>query len=417
VEIPPGRKMVSYDVSALCTSIPVQDAIEIIKQRQEQDNTLKERTPLSVERVISLLTFCLQTTYFKYNDQFYQQCSGAAMGSPVSPIVANLYMEDFETRALSTAPSPPSTWLRYVDDTFVIAHEYDIDGFTDHINSINPSIQFTTEPEVDGKLAFLDTVVVLQDEGNLKTLVYRKPTHTDQYLSFHSNHHLTHKRSVVRSLLNRAETLVTDEDDKEKERQHVKNVLVDNGYKLWMFKAPKTPKPKDTTNTRTIASRSYPIPYVQGLAEQLAKIYKKHGVSTHFKPHNTLRNHLVNPKDKTPDMKTCGIIYHLKFADCPQCYVGETARSFEMRLKEHKKTKGPLTAVGEHLKTLGHHLAEDKTKVLARQDKYWPRKIHESIEIRIEKPQMNRDAGYYLPPVYNHLLSGDLNPRSPDRKA
>ena len=71
------------------------------------------------------------------------------MGSPVSPIVCNLYMENFEKIALSSAPSPPSMWLRYVDDTFVKIHEYDVDGFTAHINSIDRNIQFTTEPELN----------------------------------------------------------------------------------------------------------------------------------------------------------------------------------------------------------------------------------------------------------------------------
>ena len=191
------------------------------------------------QQILSLLEFCLNTTYFVYKGEFYKQTHGAAMGSPVSPIVANLYIEDFETRALATAPNPPHMWSRYVDDTFVLIHEYFIEGFTNHINSIDPNIKFTNEPEVNFKIPFLDTCVKINDDATTSVEIYRKSTHTDQYLNFQSNHHLEHKRSVVRTLLNRAHNLVTTPEDQARECKHVKAVLKDNGYKPWVFKLPR----------------------------------------------------------------------------------------------------------------------------------------------------------------------------------
>ncbi len=97
------------------------------------------------------------------------------MGSPVSPVIANLYMEYFETSALANSPVKPSVWLRYVDDTYVILPESGVDTFTDHIDSQNSHIKFTSEPEVDQQLAFLDTKVSRHADGSLDISIYRKP--------------------------------------------------------------------------------------------------------------------------------------------------------------------------------------------------------------------------------------------------
>ena len=89
----------------LFTSVPVDLAIKVIKALLEKDPTLKERTVLPVEDITLLLKFCLKNMYFSFQGQFYEQVKGGAMGSPVSPIVANLYMEYFEQKAHSTAPN------------------------------------------------------------------------------------------------------------------------------------------------------------------------------------------------------------------------------------------------------------------------------------------------------------------------
>ena len=156
---------------------------------------------------ILLLEFCLKNTYFSFQGHFYERVEGAAMGSPVSPIVANLYMKYLEQKALSTTPTP-RFWCRIVDDTFVIHKESNRQGFLQHINSVDPAIKFTVEDnKEDGSIPFLDTIVKPEADGTLSINVYRNPTHTDQYLQWDSHHHLSAKFSVIHTLSHRASTV------------------------------------------------------------------------------------------------------------------------------------------------------------------------------------------------------------------
>ena len=91
--------MSSYDVKALCTSVAVDPALNIIHSKLQQDTTLHSRTPLSTHNIMSLIEFCLKSTFFSFQGKYYEQVQGAVMGFLLSPVVANLFMEDFETRA------------------------------------------------------------------------------------------------------------------------------------------------------------------------------------------------------------------------------------------------------------------------------------------------------------------------------
>ena len=160
ITLVPGECLSSYYVSALFTSVPIDPALKIIKDLLVKDPTLKDRTVIGIDDIILLLEFCLKNTYFSFKGQFFEQVEGAAMGSPVSPIVTNLYMEYLEQKALSTAHHPPRFWHRYVDDTFVIHKEVNKQGFLQHINSVDPVIKFTVEDnKEDGSIPFMDTTV------------------------------------------------------------------------------------------------------------------------------------------------------------------------------------------------------------------------------------------------------------------
>ena len=106
VKLEQDECILSYDVSALFTSVPVEESLNIILEKLTADTTLSERTVFTAQQVVDLLRIVLTTTYFKYNGDFYIQVDRAAMGSPVSPIVANIFMEWFEQRALTTFQAP-----------------------------------------------------------------------------------------------------------------------------------------------------------------------------------------------------------------------------------------------------------------------------------------------------------------------
>ena len=110
--------------------------------------------------------------------------------NPVSPVVANIYMEMFEEMVLGISQQPPRIWKRYVDDTFCAMDGRHVNGFLEHINSQYPSIKFIMERENDMSLPFLDTLLTRKENGKLDMSVYRKPTHTDRYLKYLSHHPL-----------------------------------------------------------------------------------------------------------------------------------------------------------------------------------------------------------------------------------
>ena len=79
-------------------------------------------------------------------------------------------------------------WLRYVDDTFVIQKEDNKQNFLEDINSVDLTIRFTVEDNKEnGAIPFLDTIVKPEADGRLSITVYRRPTHTDQYLQWDSH--------------------------------------------------------------------------------------------------------------------------------------------------------------------------------------------------------------------------------------
>ena len=161
IKLQDSEELATFDVSALFTSIPVNQALDVINQliiNHQTDMEFKSKVRqdwyevadhLDREDVMCLLKIILNNFVFSFQEKFYNQLHGSAMGSPCSPIVANIYVEYFEKRALG--PELPIsftiyTWLRYMDDVLTTVKKGTRDSMLNHVNSIDPNIKFTIEP-------------------------------------------------------------------------------------------------------------------------------------------------------------------------------------------------------------------------------------------------------------------------------
>ena len=213
-----------------------------------------------------------------------------------------------------------------------------LEDFDTHLNEQHPHIQFTREEETNNQISFLD-VLVKKEDGTFRTMVYRKPTHTDMFTHFTSHHHPRVKSGTIGCLARRAEK-VCDNTKKEKEMLHLHETFKRNGYPEQVISKNLKPNPRTQTTPEENAQNKKPptlfLPYVQGLSEKTQTASRKIGERTIFKSHGTLRQLLTKVKIRTSELKKKEVVYRVPCQDCDGAYIGETGRSLQKRLTEHK---------------------------------------------------------------------------------
>ena len=316
------------------------------------------------------------------------------MGSPVSAIIADLYMEAIEKQAIATTSIKPRIWRRYVDDTFTIIKHNDVDYLLDHFNQQHPSIRFTTETENDNKIAFLDSLVTREPDGRLHTTVYRKPMHTNQYLVYDSNHPQSVKRGIVKCLNDRAKRIITKPSGTAQEKKHLSTVLVANCYpRSFLQKVTKTKNAALRKANMTDFKCTTVLPYIKGVSETLSRSLQQ-GIRTVFKSDTTLRSRLVRPKDPADPSKQDGIVYKIP-CECGKVCIGETGQPMPERIKEHDRdiclALTQNSAISEHANETGHKPLWNEVKFIDRDNHWYTRKVKEAIHIRLHPSNINRD--------------------------
>ena len=189
----------SLDIKSLYTTCNMKHAQRIVKSKL-QDHPSLLPSNISSTAFDTLISFCLDNSYFEYNNKFFAQNTGGPMGSPLTVELAEIRVTELETIALNTSPQPPSLYKHFVDDGFgVFRDKTHAETYLKYVNSLSSDLVYTIEhPSQDGSIPFLDI------RKDLSTSVYRKPTHTDTYTQYSTAAPQTTKDSLIRSLTRRA---------------------------------------------------------------------------------------------------------------------------------------------------------------------------------------------------------------------
>ena len=196
--------MASFDVESLFSNIPLTETIQIYFDELYKNS--ESVNGLSKHHMTKLLSLAVEKSMFLFNDNFYSQTEGVAMGSPLGPAFDNSFLSHHEKNWLNNCPKQfrPVYYRRYVDDIFVLFESEDhIKIFENYLNSRHNNMKFTFEVEQNDKLCFLN-IDISRDGNKFKTSLYRKPTFSGIYTNFNSFIPMTYKCGLIHSLLFRA---------------------------------------------------------------------------------------------------------------------------------------------------------------------------------------------------------------------
>ena len=336
-ELRRGEILVSFDVAALFPSVPVPDALKSLRQHLERSRAPQHH----VEAYLLVAEICMNQNFFSFRGKYWKQTFGLSMGSKLSPLLANLFMSDFEDDAQKEKYFP-RVWKRYVDDIFAPVKERYLDQTLEMLNSRHSSIKFTVEREENGKLPFLDLLITRKEDRTLKFGIYRKPTSTDRYITSDSNHFGGQKQAAFHSMAHRLYNIPMENAEFAEEKEHIHKAAEVNGYEegfvnkiLQTHRRKRHRRMSTTLQPEREEIKRVSLPFYPKITNPIKATLKRQGLQVVHKSENTLRDLLCNLKDKVPPDENSGI-YRIPCQNCPSVYIGQTRRKDKVRLKEHK---------------------------------------------------------------------------------
>jgi len=330
----------------------------------------------------------------------YKHIFGTPMGSPLSPIVAAIVLQDLKVRTIDRLQFKLPIYYRYVDDILFAAPTERLTEILDKFNSVNDRLQFTLEIGNNNGINFLDVAIVIDDQRIIFDR-YEKPTSSGRYINYHSQHPVAQKKRVIFGLVDRV-LLLSHPKFHKKNIERIINILLDNCYPLpFIFttinKRIKNLMNKYNNNTSKRNGEQLPInnndnknfftiPYVKTISESFQPIAKRYGFDVAYSVPNTLNKFIKRGKDKIEKLENNDCVYKINCLNCNATYVGQTKRQLGTRIKEHRsdinKKEGSLSVVSNHRIENDHDMNWSEAEILDIESSYNKRIVSEMVFIK-----------------------------------
>lgn len=341
------------------------------------------------------------------------------MGSPLSPILAQLVMHSMETKILNQKNLPIFFYKRYVDDCLLCIPKNKQHTILNTFNSMNQAIQFTLETEEQKTINFLD-LQIKHNNNSITTNWYQKLTSSQRYLNFNSNNPVSHKRGIIFSLIDRCYEF-SNGIDFQNNLKKIKSILKENNYpeqfieitikkRLNKLKFQKTTNQnlKHQINQEEAKKKFVSIPYIPHTSEKIANILKKYEINVAYKPNKSNNRFFTKTKDTIDKLSQINTVYKINCQQCNSNYIGQSKQQLKKRVYQHEysvKNKIISTALSEHHIETGHNFDFKNVSILKQENNYHKRLLTEMIEIKKEKNAVNfRTDTHNLSTIYHTLL-------------
>ena len=386
------HKMIGLDVENLFPSIPLKEVLE------KAAEFLQKRLGKNIEKIyiIKLLELCTKDCCFKFGDIIYQQLNGVQMGSPLSPILAEIYLTEFEKEKLKNENLgfDIEFYYRYVDDIFMVVDN----SVTDNMiflafNKLNKNLKFTVESERDYKINFFDISIVRQN-NIFSTSWYRKSSNTLNFTRWNSFGPQKYKINLIYTMVNRLLKICSNKENLHRDIAELKNSLYRSGYPFkivenTIFRALNKKPLKNLIAERQklylgiqfVNNKS--VEFSRKLSKTIQKYFGFIEISTYYRKEKPLLAYFSSKIKPSASSMSTGV-YQIRCEDCNAFYIGETGRPFKLRLNEHITNSINLknsSAIVDHYK-IGHKMDFDHSSIILNEDNLRKRKIAESFFIR-----------------------------------
>ena len=343
--------LVSYDVASHFTNTLLQETIDIAINLIFNHNPNLNITKKELKK---LFLFATSQTRFIFNSKFYNQIDGVAMGSPLAPVLANIFMGFYESNFL--------------------------DVFISGINN-----QYLT----------------------LQT--YHKLTYTGLLLNFKSFTSFSYKISLIKCLIDRSFKICNNWNSFHNDIENIKSNLIKNAYppslinkvikKYLDYKfSSNQSQLKDTPDVHY-----FKLPYIGNLSHhikkklsKLCKEFCKENFNIKLVFNSFKIKNYFSYKDPIPDDLKSFLVYKFTCASCSSSYIGETCRHFKTRIEEHIK-KNNKSHIFKHLHSTTTCFDSYNSlcfKIIDKANSKFDLKIKEALHINWRKPNLNAQQNH-----------------------